>query len=72
MIWLQGVSDYCRAAYIRKLLHFQLVRDILQKDFDSSVNSILVDFFLWDYRRDNAEEIESKGIPFHRVRCIYY
>ncbi|XP_022662100.1 queuosine salvage protein-like isoform X4 [Varroa destructor] len=50
----------------------ELVRDILQKDFDSSVNSILVDFFLWDYRRDNAEEIESKGIPFHRVRCIYY
>ncbi|XP_008545889.1 queuosine salvage protein [Microplitis demolitor] len=35
-----------------------------------SCNSIVVDHFLWDYRRKNAEKLES--IPFHRIRSIYY
>ncbi|GFR03039.1 queuosine salvage protein [Trichonephila clavata] len=34
------------------------------------VNSILVDNFLWEYRRNNAKEMEH--IPFHKTRCIYY
>lgn len=37
---------------------------------ESDVNTILIDHFLWDYRRDHAEELES--IPFHKTRCIYY
>ncbi|XP_034942797.1 queuosine salvage protein [Chelonus insularis] len=35
-----------------------------------SCNSIIVDHFLWDYRRKNAEKLES--LPFHKVRTIYY
>ncbi|XP_055387095.1 queuosine salvage protein [Condylostylus longicornis] len=34
------------------------------------VNSILLDHFLWDYRRKNAKELEF--IPFHKVLGIYY
>lgn len=34
------------------------------------VNSILIDNFLWEYRRNNAKEMEH--IPFHKTRCIYY
>ncbi|KAL5014040.1 hypothetical protein ScPMuIL_008310 [Solemya velum] len=36
------------------------------------MNSILIDHYLWDYRRELAEEEEMKKIPFHRIRCIYY
>ncbi|XP_015108295.1 queuosine salvage protein [Diachasma alloeum] len=35
-----------------------------------SCNSIIVDHFLWDYRRRNAQKLEN--LPFHRVRTIYY
>ncbi|KAK4470734.1 hypothetical protein MN116_006260 [Schistosoma mekongi] len=34
-------------------------------------NSILVDSFLWHYRRSHADEIDAK-VPMHRTRCIYY
>jgi len=48
-------------------------RRILEDDVtgnDVIVNSILIDHYLWDYRRDHADEM--KHIPFHRIRCIYY
>lgn len=35
------------------------------------VNDILVDFYLWNFRVDNAKEID-KSLPFHKIRCIYY
>jgi len=34
------------------------------------VNSILVDQFLWGYRREHAEKMKS--IPYHKVRSIFY
>jgi hypothetical protein len=34
------------------------------------VNSILLDHFLWDYRRANAELLNY--IPFHKTYSIYY
>lgn len=37
---------------------------------NTKVNSILIDNFLWDYRREHAEEMAH--IPFHKTRCIYY
>ncbi|XP_066260299.1 queuosine 5'-phosphate N-glycosylase/hydrolase [Euwallacea similis] len=39
---------------------------------DKKINSILIDHFLWDFRRKHANEIEKKGLPFHKVFCIYY
>ncbi|XP_013108245.2 queuosine 5'-phosphate N-glycosylase/hydrolase [Stomoxys calcitrans] len=35
-----------------------------------NVNSILIDHFLWDYRRRYAKELEY--IPFHKVLSVYY
>lgn len=35
-----------------------------------NVNSILLDHFLWDYRRQYAPELEY--IPFHKTIGIYY
>ncbi|XP_030557992.1 queuosine salvage protein [Drosophila novamexicana] len=35
-----------------------------------NVNSILIDQYLWDYRRAHAAELEY--IPFHKVLSIYY
>jgi len=35
-----------------------------------TINSIIVDHFMWDYRRDHDEEMNA--IPFHKIRCIYY
>eukprot|EP00088_Acartia_fossae_P049200 TRINITY_DN5406_c0_g2_i3.p1 TRINITY_DN5406_c0_g2~~TRINITY_DN5406_c0_g2_i3.p1 ORF type:complete len:340 (+),score=51.08 TRINITY_DN5406_c0_g2_i3:37-1056(+) len=47
------------------------IRKILDdKKCDAVVNSILVDQYLWGYRRKHAEEM--KKFPFHKVRSIYY
>ncbi|XP_048187297.1 queuosine salvage protein [Perognathus longimembris pacificus] len=55
----------------------ELIRDCLLELIEKSdgkangeINSILLDYYLWDYARDHREEM--KGIPFHRTRCIYY
>ncbi|XP_046753500.1 queuosine salvage protein [Diprion similis] len=42
--------------------------DLALKKFDC--NAILIDHFLWDYRRKHAENLQN--IPFHKVRSIYY
>lgn len=46
----------------------------LEKDYPEvskeNVNSIAIDQYLWDYRRQHAEELEA--IPFHKVISIYY
>lgn len=34
------------------------------------VNSVLLDHFLWDYRRRHAKKLEL--IPFHKTIGIYY
>lgn len=47
-------------------------RKLLDKDEstkDSMINAIIIDHYLWDYRREHASEIE---IPFHRIRCLFY
>ncbi|ODN00389.1 hypothetical protein Ocin01_06291 [Orchesella cincta] len=36
----------------------------------SRINSILIDHFLWDYRREHAKAMEK--YPYHKTRCIYY
>ncbi|XP_069839448.1 queuosine 5'-phosphate N-glycosylase/hydrolase-like isoform X2 [Dendropsophus ebraccatus] len=55
----------------------ELVCDHLRELFEkkgekmsTEINPVLIDHFLWDYARDYRDAI--KGVPFHRVRCIYY
>ena len=52
----------------------QKVRNLLQKeekDDKIHVNDILVDYFIWNYCRDFADEIENY-LPCHKIRCIFY
>lgn len=51
----------------------QEIRKRLESDEiknQTHVNSILVDHFLWDYRRERDEE--TSITPMHYIRCIYY
>lgn len=36
------------------------------------INDILVDFYLWNFRVDNANEIAASSLPFHKIRCMFY
>ena len=52
----------------------EIVRQLLkEKDPEmclKNVNSILIDHFLWDYRRANAEMLTY--VPFHKTFSVYY
>ncbi|GLG97259.1 hypothetical protein R5R35_004565 [Gryllus longicercus] len=54
----------------------ELIREEVKKSIaadnktDLHINSILIDHFLWDYRRKYADTLES--IPFHKTPCVYY
>lgn len=50
----------------------ELLKEKINQKREDKVNSILIDHFLWDFRRKHAKEIEEKGMPFHKVFCIYY
>jgi len=41
-----------------------------QRGVEALVNSILIDQYLWGYRRQHNSEMG--GCPYHRVRSIYY
>nr|CAD7403361.1 unnamed protein product [Timema poppensis] len=58
---IHAVSLVCEE--VRRLLREEGIQNL-------SINSILIDHFLWDYRRQHAEQLET--IPFHKTRCIYY
>ncbi|XP_068830526.1 queuosine 5'-phosphate N-glycosylase/hydrolase [Capricornis sumatraensis] len=64
---IRGCSVWC----------VELIRDCLLELIEKKgekttgeINSILLDYYLWDYARDHREDM--KGIPFHHTRCIYY
>jgi len=44
--------------------------ELAKKGSDAVVNSILVDQYLWGYRRQHNTEMGN--CPYHRVRSIYY
>ena len=37
---------------------------------DTPINAIVVDHFLWDYRREHAQK--TQHIPIHKIRCRFY
>ncbi|XP_055917141.1 Q-nucleotide N-glycosylase 1 [Eupeodes corollae] len=49
------------------LLELEKLHPDISKD---NANSIVIDQYLWDYRRQHADELEA--IPFHKVLSIYY
>lgn len=64
---IRGCSIWC-VELIRDCL-LELLEERGEKP-QSEINSILLDYHLWDYARDHREAM--RGIPFHRTRCIYY
>ncbi|XP_006613970.1 queuosine salvage protein [Apis dorsata] len=53
------------------------VKDLIERcpkekknQLKSNINSILIDHFLWNYRREH--EVELEIVPYHKTRCIYY
>ncbi|XP_062984642.1 queuosine 5'-phosphate N-glycosylase/hydrolase [Elgaria multicarinata webbii] len=64
---IRGCSIWCCDLICNYLL------DLYKKkgeNMSEKINAVLLDYYLWDYARDHREDM--KGIPFHRVRCIYY
>lgn len=58
-----------------KRIHAEVQKMIRESELDLKtmlVNAVLIDQFLWDYRRNNAEIMEAESIPFHKTRSIYY
>lgn len=69
----EEVEIRCASIYIVEAVKKKLLEEIELKNSNIStenVNSILLDHFLWDYRRAHAKELEY--IPFHKVYSIYY
>ncbi|KAJ6643314.1 Queuosine salvage protein [Pseudolycoriella hygida] len=59
--------------YVVEQLKEMVLKEIKENCLDLStknVNSVLLDHFLWDYRRRFAYELEH--IPFHKTISIYY
>jgi hypothetical protein len=52
------------------------IKEIMDSDRDRYskqipyINSIVLDFFLWDYAKENSDALAS--FPIHRTRSIYY
>ena len=47
-----------------------VVEKVKKLDADCKVNAVLVDYFLWGFRRERAEEMEK--FPFHKTRSVFY
>lgn len=64
---IRGCSIWC----------VELIRDCLLELLEkrgenppAEINSILLDYHLWDYAREHRGDM--KEVPFHHTRCIYY
>ncbi|XP_023591542.1 queuosine 5'-phosphate N-glycosylase/hydrolase isoform X2 [Trichechus manatus latirostris] len=64
---IRGCSVWC-VELIRDCL-LELIEKKGEK-ISGEINSILLDYYLWDYARDHRADMN--GIPFHHTRCIYY
>lgn len=63
---IRGCSIHAVELIRQELKHFEMPLD----DEALQVNSTMIDFFLWEYRRRFAADLAR--IPYHKVRCIYY
>lgn len=65
---IRGASIYIVECLKEKVL--KLIEEKYPEISSKNVNSILLDHFLWDYRRKYAKELEY--IPFHKTLSVYY
>jgi len=58
-----------RAASIHAI---EMIRQVIKTiDNSETTNSIMIDFYLWEYRRKHSKQIDEK-VDYHKVRSIYY
>lgn len=52
----------------------ELTKELARKKLgnDRAINSVLIDHYLWDFRRRHNGEIMAKGLPFHKTYSIFY
>ncbi|KAK9465651.1 hypothetical protein V1512DRAFT_44405 [Lipomyces arxii] len=51
----------------------ELIKEEILKSYpDAKINSILLDFYLWDKAKEVQKYITESEIPCHRTRSIYY
>lgn len=36
------------------------------------LNAIAIDFFLWNYAKQNSDDVRMKSLPIHKIRTIFY
>ena len=60
---IEGVDRIVRKAKV-------LLEEQNMKNMSKHLNDVAVDYFLWGFRREKAEEMEK--YPYHKVRSIYY
>ncbi|GCC24894.1 queuosine 5'-phosphate N-glycosylase/hydrolase [Chiloscyllium punctatum] len=63
---IRGCSIWCVELILRRILELGAEKGCI----NAHINSVLIDYFLWDYARDHRKDMAD--IPIHRVRCIYY
>ncbi|XP_067886132.1 queuosine salvage protein [Heterodontus francisci] len=63
---IRGCSIWCVELIWRRILELGAQQGCINED----INSVLIDYYLWDYAREHREDMAD--IPIHRVRCIYY
>jgi hypothetical protein len=46
------------------------INDSAEKKVDCPINSIVIDFYLWDTAKRDSEKMSH--IPIHKIRSIFY
>ena len=67
-VWEQEIRG-CSIEAVQRITR-RVLQELEEKKVEATVNSILIDQYLWGYRREHAEIM--KKIPYHKVRSIFY
>ncbi|CAL8070190.1 unnamed protein product [Calicophoron daubneyi] len=55
----------------KQLLSERAESEMISAPIAATCNAILVDNFIWTYRRNHADVID-KSMPMHKTRCLFY
>ncbi|ESO09264.1 hypothetical protein HELRODRAFT_73484 [Helobdella robusta] len=67
-IEIRGCTIHCIELIVKKVN--ETLESLPSSTTNLKVNSIIIDHYLWDMRREKAKELES--VPYHRTESIYY
>ena len=67
-MWEQEIRG-CSIEAVERITR-KVKQELTDRNSPAKANSILIDQYLWGYRREHAETM--KAIPYHKVRSIFY